>query len=64
MKIEELPVLIPKEYINTPGHKQTIEYGRYLVVRKDGKTHLETFNNTGWAYNNNSIVAYYLPKIV
>lgn len=50
-------------YENTPEHKKTIEYGRYLVVRKDGKKHLEVFNNTGWAYNNNSIIAYYLPKI-
>lgn len=59
----ELPILKPIKYINVPGHKSTIEYGRYLVVRKDGKKHLETFNGTGWAYNNNSIVAYYLPKI-
>lgn len=57
------PTLIPTEYINTPEHKEKIECGRYLVVRKDGKTHLEQFNGTGWVYNNNSIVAYYLPKI-
>lgn len=60
----ELPILTPVMYENTPEHKNTIEYGRYLVVRKDGKKHLEVFNNTGWVYNNNSIVAYYLPKIV
>ncbi len=27
------------------------EYGKYLVVRKDGKTHWETWNGSGWAYN-------------
>lgn len=60
----KLPIMIPVMYENTPEHKKAIETGRYLVVRKDGKKHLETFNGTGWAYNNNSIVAYYLPKIV
>ena len=30
------------------------EYGRYLVYR-GGKIHFETWNNTGWAYNHNSI---------
>lgn len=34
------------------------EYGKYLVVRKDGKINWETWNNSGWAYNNNSIVKY------
>jgi len=34
------------------------EYGKYLVVRKDGKIHWETWNMSGWAYNNNSIVKY------
>jgi hypothetical protein len=59
----ELPILKPIEYTNSIEQRKTIEYGRYLVVRKDGKKHLETFNGTGWAYNNNSIVAFYLPKI-
>ncbi len=58
-----LPVLKPIEYTGHPDQKSTIEYGRYLVVRKDGKKHLETFNGTGWAYNDNSIVAFYIPKI-
>lgn len=58
-----LPIMKPISYNNTVECKSKIEYGRYLVVRKDGKKHLETFNGTGWAYNNNSIVAYYLPKI-
>ena len=51
------------EYTGTPEQKETIEYGRYLVVQKDGKKHLETFNGTGWAYNNNAIIWYYTPKI-
>jgi hypothetical protein len=58
-----LPNLTPSLYLDTPEHKSTIEYGKYLVVRKDGKKHFETFNGTSWAYNNNSIIAYYLPKI-
>ena len=63
--IEEitLPVLKPVEYTNTPEERKKIAYGRYLVVRRDGKRHFEIFNRTGWAYNNNSIVAYYEPKI-
>ena len=55
----ELPVLIPMNY---QTDKPT-EYGRYLVVRKDGKKHLEIWNNTGWAYNNKVIVNWYYPKI-
>jgi hypothetical protein len=61
--ISSLPELKPTKYINTTEFKETIEYGRYLVVRKDGKKHLEIFNGTGWAYNNDSIIAFYLPKI-
>ena len=61
--MKKLPILTPVEYNNTPQERSSIEYGRYLVVRKDGKIHLEVFNGTGWAYNNNVIVAYYLPKI-
>lgn len=43
--------------------KQKLEYGKYLVVRKDGKVHFEIYNGTGWAYNENSITHFYLPKI-
>ena len=57
------PELLPIEYENTPEQKAILKYGTYLVVRKDGKTHLETFNGTGFAYNNNSINWFYLPKI-
>jgi len=31
------------------------EYGKYLIVRKDGKMHWETWNGSGWAYNHNEI---------
>jgi hypothetical protein len=30
-------------------------WGKYIVCRKDGKIHLETWNGTGWAYNHNEI---------
>lgn len=30
-------------------------YGKYFVRRKDGKIHWETWNISGWAYNENSI---------
>lgn len=29
--------------------------GRYLICRKDGKIHWETWNGSGWAYNHNEI---------
>lgn len=43
--------------------KQKLEYGKYLVMRKDGKIHFEYFNGTGWAYNDNVITHFYLPKV-
>ena len=57
------PSLMAIEYTGTPAQKKEIPYGRYLVMRKDGKMHLETFNGTGWAYNNNSITWFYMPAI-
>jgi hypothetical protein len=56
-----LPTYEPQNYDNT--NKPKLEYGTYLVVRKDGKKHFETWNSIQWAYNDNAIVAYYLPKI-
>lgn len=47
-----------QEYTN-----QKLPYGKYLVVRKDGKIHFEVYNGTGWAYNDNSITHFYLPAI-
>ena len=57
-------ILNPTKYINTPEFKSTIEYGTYLVVRKDGKIHTEIFNRSDWAYNHNSIEYFYLPKLI
>ena len=34
-------------------------YGSYIVCRKDGKMHFETYNGTGWAYNHKAIIAYF-----
>lgn len=31
------------------------KYGKYLICRKDGKMHWETWNGSGWAYNHNEI---------
>ena len=35
---------------NKPETRPT-KYGKYFVHRKDGKTHWETWNGSGWAYN-------------
>jgi hypothetical protein len=32
------------------------KYGKYLICRKDGKIHWETWNGSGWAYNHNEII--------
>jgi hypothetical protein len=31
------------------------KYGKYFVCRRDGKVHWETWNGSGWAYNENVI---------
>jgi hypothetical protein len=31
------------------------KYDKYLISRKDGKIHWETWNGNGWAYNGNVI---------
>lgn len=31
------------------------KYDKYLICRKDGKIHWETWNGNGWAYNGNVI---------
>ena len=39
---------------NKPENRPT-KYVKYFVHRKDGKTHWETWNGSGWAYNGNVI---------
>lgn len=54
----------PPTYVAQPYKpNMDLETGRYLVVRKDGKTHKEMYNGTGFAYSNNNITHFYLPKI-
>jgi hypothetical protein len=46
-----------KKHINWlpyPDNKPD-KYGKYFICRKDGKVHWETWNGTGFAYNNNEI---------
>jgi len=31
------------------------KYDKYLICRKDGKIHWETWNGSGWAYNEKAI---------
>jgi len=38
---------------NTDTHPP--EPSKYLICRKDGKIHWETWNGSGWAYNHNEI---------
>ena len=59
---KELGIQTVNEFKRHEYNGQKLEYGKYIVVRKDGKKHIETYNNTGWAYNNNSIKYFYLPK--
>lgn len=42
---------------NKPETRPTA-YGKYLIQRKDGKHHWETWNGNGWAYNHNEIRFY------
>lgn len=37
------------------GEGMPDKYGKYLIYRKDGKIHWETWNGSGWAYNHNEI---------
>lgn len=52
---------LPKRYVLPEKSTHPTKHGRYLVQRKDGKTHLENWNGTGWAYNNGVIIAYIGP---
>lgn len=45
-------------WLKYPENRPT-SYGRYEVFRAGcNKQHYETWNNTGWAYNNNDITHY------
>ena len=41
-----------------PSNKTNISCAKYLVCRSDGKIHFESFNGTGWAYND-KVIKYY-----
>ena len=60
--IEPYPTM-PPIYTPYPYTGQKLECGKYLVMRKDGKTHFEVWNGTGWAYNEKVITHYYLPIV-
>lgn len=61
--INSLPVLnswVKYEIGNIDTYPK--EYDKYFICRKDGKVHWETWNGSGWAYNNNVII--YWAKII
>lgn len=45
-------------YDFTKPETRPTKTGKYFICRKDGKVHWETWNGSGWAYNNNVIVFY------
>ena len=51
------------KFTDSPQQRSELDYGTYLVIRKDGKCHKEVWNGTGWAYNHTAIEYFYLPKI-
>ncbi len=53
----------PDTFTKHPYEGQKLDYGKYLVVRKDGKVHFEVFNGLQWAYNEKSITHFYLPAV-
>ena len=44
---------VPFDFMKLETRPQ--KYGKYLICRKDGKIHWETWNGSGWAYNHNEI---------
>jgi hypothetical protein len=46
------------EYNFTDKTTRPTKSGKYLIVRKDGKVHWETWNGMGWAYNNDVIIGW------
>lgn len=59
----EKQINIPKSFTLKPYKGEKLEYGKYLVVREDGKIHFEIYNGTGWAYNHKVITHYYTPAV-
>lgn len=59
----EKPYLIPYKFRDTPEFKGTIEYGKYLVILKNGKNQTIIFNGSGWSTNHNEVEWFYLPKL-
>lgn len=58
---QKIPLYID-DWKKYPDEKPT-EYGRYLVHRNGcNKTHFETWNGSGWAYNNKDITNWTLVK--
>jgi hypothetical protein len=47
---------IPFDFMNLETRPK--DYGKYLICRKDGKIHWETWNGSGWAYNHNEVRFY------
>lgn len=43
-------ITIPYDWKPFPENRPT-KYGKYFVIRDDGKIHWETWNGSGWAYN-------------
>ncbi len=49
-------------WISYPENRPEI-YGKYFINRKDGKVHWETWNGSGWAYNEKVITHWMeIPK--
>lgn len=50
------------QWIKYDKNNKPTESGKYLVHEKDGKIHLEQWNNTGFAYNDDVIT--HFQKII
>lgn len=59
-EVQNKPTYKPQLY---DRDTDSLDYGKYMVVRSDGKIHMEVYNGTGFAYNDKVITHYYLPKI-
>ena len=55
-EIFESEFWIPFDWEDKSTHPP--KYGKYLICRKDGKVHWETWNGSYWAYNGKVIVGW------